>query len=187
MKLIDQQLNLTMADRKAEFMDICSLTNKTVKRELLRSFAEDCDSAAVHLQAAALPRQKYQVILPIIDIKDNEVYAPNYKNGEKVALVRYPHGGTFEIPIVTVNNKNAEGKRVIGTAAKDAVGINAKVASRLSGADFDGDTVMVIPLGPKSNVKSTPPLKGLEGFDPTAEYGPDSPGSAGKNYKRCCI
>jgi hypothetical protein len=119
-----------------------------------------------------------------MSVKDNEVFAPNYKNGEKVALVRYPHGGTFEIPIVTVNNKNAEGKRVIGTGAKDAIGINAKVASRLSGADFDGDTVMVIPIGAKSQVKSTPPLKGLEGFDPTAEYGPDSPGSAGKNYKR---
>lgn len=184
MKLINQQLNLTMADRKAEFDDIMGLTNKTVKRELLRSFAEDCDSAAVHLQAAALPRQKYQVILPLMSVKDNEVFAPNYKNGEKVALVRYPHGGTFEIPIVTVNNKNAEGKRVIGTGAKDAIGINAKVASRLSGADFDGDTVMVIPIGAKSQVKSTPPLKGLEGFDPTAEYGPDSPGSAGKNYKR---
>lgn len=184
MKLINQQLNLTMADRKAEFDDIMGLTNKTVKRELLRSFAEDCDSAAIHLQAAALPRQKYQVILPLMSVKDNEVFAPNYKNGEKVALVRYPHGGTFEIPIVTVNNKNEEGKRVIGTGAKDAVGINAKVASRLSGADFDGDTVMVIPIGAKSQVKSTPPLKGLEGFDPTAEYGPDSPGSAGKNYKR---
>lgn len=184
MKLINQQLDLTMADRKAEFDDIMALTNKTVKRELLRSFAEDCDSAAVHLQAAALPRQKYQVILPLLDIKDNEVYAPNYKNGEKVALVRYPHGGTFEIPIVTVNNKNAEGRRVIGNAAKDAIGINAKVASRLSGADFDGDTAMVIPLGPKSNVKSTSPLRGLEGFDPTAEYGPDSPGSAGKKYAR---
>ena len=184
MKLINQQLDLTMADRKAEYMDICSLTNKTVKRELLRSFAEDCDSAAVHLQAAALPRQKYQVILPLIDIKDNEVYAPNYKNGEKVALIRYPHGGTFEIPIVTVNNKNAEGKRVIGANAKDAVGINSKVAARLSGADFDGDTVMVIPISAKSQIKSTPPLKGLEGFDPTAEYGPDSPGSAGRNYKR---
>lgn len=184
MKLINQQLNLTMADRKAEFDDIMALTNKTVKRELLRSFAEDCDSAAVHLQAAALPRQKYQVILPLLDIKDNEVYAPNYKNGEKVALVRYPHGGTFEIPIVTVNNKNAEGRRVIGNAAKDAIGINSKVASRLSGADFDGDTAMVIPLGPKSNVKSTSPLRGLEGFDPTAEYGPDSPGSAGKKYAR---
>ena len=184
MKLINQQLNLTMADRQAEFMDICSLTNKTVKRELLRSFAEDCDSAAVHLQAAALPRQKYQVLLPLIDIKDNEVYAPNYKNGEKVALIRYPHGGTFEIPICTVNNKNAEGKRVIGNAAKDAIGINAKVASRLSGADFDGDTAMVIPIGPKSQIKSTRPLEGLVGFDPTAEYGPDSPGSAGKKYKR---
>lgn len=184
MKLINQQLNLTMADRKAEFDDIMGLTNKTVKRELLRSFAEDCDSAAVHLQAAALPRQKYQVILPLMSVKDNEVFAPNYKNGEKVALIRYPHGGTFEIPIVTVNNKNAEGKRVIGTGAKDAIGINAKVASRLSGADFDGDTVMVIPIGAKSQVKSTPPLKGLEGFDPTAEYGPDSPGSAGKKYKR---
>lgn len=184
MKLINQQLDLTMADRKAEFDDIMSLTNKTVKRELLRSFAEDCDSAAVHLQAASLPRQKYQVILPLMSMKDNEVYAPNYKNGEKVALVRYPHGGTFEIPIVTVNNKNQEGRNVIGTSAKDAVGINAKVASRLSGADFDGDTVMVIPISAKSQIKSTPPLKGLEGFDPTAEYGPDSPGSAGKNYKR---
>ena len=151
-----------MSDRKAAFDDIMSLTNKTVKRELLRSFAEDCDSAAVHLQAAALPRQKYQVLLPLLDIKDNEVYAPNYKNGEKVALIRYPHGGTFEIPICTVNNKNAEGKRVIGTSAKDAIGINAKVAARLSGADFDGDTAMVIPIGPKSQIKSTHPLKGLE-------------------------
>lgn len=184
MKLINQQLNLTMADRKSEFDEIMGLTNKTVKRELLRSFAEDCDSAAVHLQAAALPRQRYQVILPLMSVKDNEVYAPNYKNGEKVALVRYPHGGTFEIPIVTVNNKNDEGNRVIGKNALDAIGINSKVASRLSGADFDGDTVMVIPIGPKSNIKSTHPLKGLEGFDPTAEYGPDSPGSAGKKYKR---
>lgn len=183
-KLINQQLDLTMADRKAEYMDICSLTNKTVKRELLRSFAEDCDSAAVHLQAAALPRQKYQVILPLIDIKDNEVYAPNYKNGEKVALIRYPHGGTFEIPMLTVNNKNAEGNRVIGANAKDAVGINSKVAARLSGADFDGDTVMVIPIGPKSQIKSTNPLKGLENFDIDGEYGPDSPGSVGRNYKR---
>lgn len=184
MKLINQQLNLTMADRKAEFDDIMSLTNKTIKRELLRSFAEDCDSAAVHLQAAALPRQKYQVILPLMSSKDNEVYAPNYRNGEKVALIRYPHGGTFEIPICTVNNKNEEGARVIGKNARDAIGINAKVAARLSGADFDGDTVMVIPIGPRSQIKSTRPLRGLENFDIDGEYGPDSPGSAGRNYKR---
>lgn len=97
--LVDKQLNLAISDKMAEFDEICSLTNPTVKKSLLSSFADSCDYDAVHLQAAALPRQKYQVILPITSMKDNEVYAPNYKNGETVALVRYPHGGTFEIPI----------------------------------------------------------------------------------------
>ncbi|MCI9428103.1 MAG: helix-turn-helix domain-containing protein [Eubacterium sp.] len=174
MTLIKKQLGLAAADKTAEYDEICSLTNPTVKKALLKSFADDCDSAAVHLQAAALPRQKYQVILPLTTLKNNEIYAPNYKNGEQVALVRFPHGGTFEIPILTVNNKQAEGKRVIGNASKDAVGINSKVAERLSGADFDGDTVMVIPTGPKVKITSTPPLKGLEGFDPKASYGPES-------------
>lgn len=170
MTLIKKQLNLASADRQAEFDEICSLTNPTVKKTLLKSFADDCDAAAVHLKAAALPRQKYQVILPLTTIKDNEVYAPNYRNGEQVALIRYPHGGTFEIPILTVNNKQVEGKRVLGNTPKDAIGINSKVAERLSGADFDGDTVMVIPTGGKIKITSTPPLKGLEGFDPKAEY-----------------
>ncbi len=174
MTLIKKQLELAAVDKVAEYDEICSLTNPTVKKALLKSFADDCDSAAVHLQAAALPRQKYQVILPLTTLKNNEIYAPNYKNGEQVALVRFPHGGTFEIPILTVNNKQAEGKRVIGNTSKDAVGINSKVAERLSGADFDGDTVMVIPTGPKVKITSTPPLKGLEGFDPKASYGPDS-------------
>ncbi|MDE6019777.1 MAG: LuxR C-terminal-related transcriptional regulator [Ruminococcus sp.] len=174
MQLVNKQLNLAVSDKMAEFDEICSLTNPTVKKSLLKSFADDCDSAAVHLQAAALPRQKYQVILPITSMKDNEVYAPNYKNGENVALIRYPHGGTFEIPILTVNNKQAEARRVLGNTPKDAIGINSKIAERLSGADFDGDTVMVIPCNSsKSKVKitSTPPLKGLEGFDPKLEYG----------------
>lgn len=169
MSLIKKQLGLAAADKAAEFDEICSLTNPTVKKALLKSFSDDCDSAAVHLQAAALPRQKYQVILPITSMKDTEVYAPNYKNGEQVALIRYPHGGTFEIPILTVNNKQADAKRILGNA-KDAVGINSKVAERLSGADFDGDTVMVIPTGGKVKITSTPPLKGLEGFDPKMEY-----------------
>lgn len=167
---INKQLDLATKDKFAEFDEICSLTNPTVKKALLKSFADDCDSAAVHLQAAALPRQKYQVILPVTDMKDDEVYAPNYKNGEKVALIRYPHGGTFEIPILTVNNKQSTAKRMLDNAL-DAIGINSKVAERLSGADFDGDTVMVIPTGGKVKVTSTPPLKGLEGFDPKLEYG----------------
>lgn len=167
--LVKKQLDLAKTDKESEFDEICSLTNPTVKKVLLKSFADDCDSAAVHLQAAALPRQKYQVILPITSMKDTEVYAPNYKNGEQVALIRYPHGGTFEIPILTVNNKQSEAKKVLGNA-KDAVGINSKVAERLSGANFDGDTVMVIPTGGKTKITSTPPLKGLEGFDPKMEY-----------------
>ena len=172
--LINKQLGLATADKVAEYDEICSLTNPTVKKVLLKSFADDCDSAAVHLQAAALPRQKYQVILPLTTIKDTEVYAPNYKNGEQVALIRYPHGGTFEIPVLTVNNKQPEGKKVLGNTPKDAIGINSKVAERLSGADFDGDTVMVIPTGGKIKITSTHPLKGLEGFDPKEKYGPDS-------------
>lgn len=176
MTLIKKQLGLATADKQAEFDEICSLTNPTVKKALLKSFADDCDSAAVHLQAAALPRQKYQVILPITSMKDNEVYAPNYRNGEQVALIRFPHGGTFEIPVLTVNNKQADAKRILGNAM-DAVGINSKVAERLSGADFDGDTVMVIPTGGKVKITSTRALEGLEGFDPKLEYGGKPEGS----------
>lgn len=191
MQLIKKQLGLAAADKQAEFDEICSLTNPTVKKSLLKSFSDDCDAAAVHLQAAALPRQKYQVILPLTSIKDNEVYAPNYKDGETVALIRYPHGGTFEIPILTVNNKQPEGKRVLGNTPADAIGINSKVAGRLSGADFDGDTVMVIPCNSsKSKVKitSTPALDGLKDFDPKMTYGTVKKGddyynSSGKKIK----
>ena len=174
MSLIQRQLNTSIADRQVEFDEIMSLTNPTVKKQLLEDFANECDAASVHLKAAALPRQRYQVIFPISTMNDNEVYAPNYADGEKVALIRYPHGGTFEIPILTVNNKQPDGKKVLGTNPIDAVGINSKVAERLSGADFDGDTVMVIPCNsPSSKIKitSTRPLKGLEGFDPKMAYG----------------
>lgn len=173
--LIKKQLGLATADKQSELDEICSLTNPTVKKALLKSFSDDCDSAAIHLKAAALPRQKYQVILPITSMKDNEVYAPNYENGEQVALIRYPHGGTFEIPILTVNNKQAEARRILGNTPSDAIGINSNVAGRLSGADFDGDTVMVIPVGGKVKITSTPALKGLEGFDSKMEY-PERPG-----------
>lgn len=170
-QLIQNQLGLAMADKKEEYDDICSVTNPTVKKQLLRSFADDCDAAAVHLKAAALPRQKYQVLLPCPTLKENEIYAPNYRDGEQVALIRYPHGGTFEIPMLTVNNKHADSKKMIGSTPADAVCINKKVADRLSGADFDGDTAMVIPCGGKIRITSTPALKGLEGFDPKLAYG----------------
>ena len=169
MKLIKQQLTLTYDDAVSDYEDICNLTNPTVKKKMLLDFADECDSAVVHLKAAALPRQSTQVILPLTGISDKEVYAPNYKNGEQVALVRYPHAGTFEIPVLTVNNKNKQGKDILGNV-NDAVGINPKTAERLSGADFDGDQVVVIPISNKVKIKSTPALKGLKDFDPKTEY-----------------
>lgn len=171
--LAKRQIDLAIADKQAEFDDLMSLTNPTVKKNMLQSFADDCDATAIHLKAAALPGQKYHVIIPINSLKETEIYAPNYENGTKLALIRYPHGGTFEIPILTVNNKHATAKQLLGTDVEDAVGINKKVAERLSGADFDGDTVMCIPTHDKAGrvkVTSTRALKRLEGFDPQAEY-----------------
>ena len=147
--LAKRQLNLDARMRRDEFEEIKSISNPVVKKNLLESFADNCDSAAVHLKAAALPRQATQLIIPFPHMKEDEIYAPNFRDGEKVCLVRFPHTGRFEIPELTVNNRFEEGKKVIGgadpTVKRDAVGIHPKVAQRLSGADFDGDTVLVIP------------------------------------------
>lgn len=178
--LASRQLKLAKDIADAEFDEIKSLTNPTIKRYLLDKFAQSCDSDAVHLKAAALPRQASKVILPLTTLKDNEVYAPTYQDGEYLALVRHPHGGIFEIPVLRVNNRNAQGKNIIG-AARDAIGINSKAAGILSGADFDGDTVVAIPLAsakiknlsPEA-IDSNPRLKRTLGtlrtFDPKDEY-----------------
>lgn len=168
-KLAEQQLKQAYDRKREELDEILALNNPAVKAKLLQSYSEGVDSAAVHLKAAALPRQASHAILPVKSLKDTEVYAPNYKDGERVALIRYPHGGTFEIPELTVNNKNREARAMIGPQAKDAIGINSKVAERLSGADFDGDSVLVIPNN-SGALKSTPALERLKGFDAKAEY-----------------
>lgn len=162
-QLARSQLDMTHANRKAEFDEIMQLTNPTIKRRLLESFAESTDSAAVHLKAASLPGQSTHVLMPVPQMKATEIYAPNFENGTRVALVRFPHGGKFEIPELVVNNNQRDAKKLLGTA-RDAVGINHKVAERLSGADFDGDTVLVIPNN-SGRVKSSPPLEGLKNFD----------------------
>lgn len=168
-KLIENQLNLTVADYKAQYDEIIRYDNPTVKKKLLNDFADTVEGTSMTLKASAFPGQSTKVILPINKIKETEAYCPTYENGTRLALIRYPHAGTFEIPIVTVNNKNVSGKRNLG-AIQDAIGINAKVAEQLSGADFDGDTVMVIPVTDKVNIKSTRALKALEGFDPKTAY-----------------
>lgn len=173
-----KQLALTIADKKDEYDEIMSLTNPTIKKHFLSKFADECDAAAVDLKAAALPGQQYHVIIPLNTLKDTEVYAPNYKNGTKLALVRYPHEGTFEIPILTVNNNHQPARKLLGTDVGDAICITKKVADRLSGADFDGDTVMCIPThdpAGKVKVTSTPELAGLKDFDTRMSY-PAVPG-----------
>lgn len=166
--LAKTQLNLALKQKQEEYEEIMALTNPVVKKQLLLAFADDCDSSAVHLKAAALPRQASKVILPIPDMKESEVYAPTFNNGEIVVLIRHPHGGTFEIPQLVVNNKSKAAKSIMENAP-DAIGINPKVAQKLSGADFDGDTVIVIPNN-KGFIKTSASLKGLENFDPIEMY-----------------
>ena len=175
-QLAKKQLDLAKADKEAEFADIMALNNPVIKKHYLDKFASSCDAAAADLKAAALPGQKYHVIISLNAMGDNKIYAPRYEDGTKLALVRYPHGGTFEIPVLTVDNKNPVARKLLGTDVQDAVCITKKVADRLSGADFDGDTVMCIPTNDrKGKVKiiSKDELKGLKGFDPKLEYGPD--------------
>lgn len=167
--LAKDQLKKAYLKRKLDLDAINEVTNPVVKRKLLEAFADKCDSAAVDLQAAAMPRQITHVILPVPSMKDTEVYAPNYRNGERVALIRYPHGGIFEIPELTVNNRHAGAKKALGKNPRDAIGISSKVAERLSGADFDGDFVMVIPNN-HGRVKTARPLRELKDFDPKKAY-----------------
>lgn len=168
--LIEKQLNLTYADYDSRHAEIMSLNNPTIKRKMLIDLADSCDGAAIHLKAAALPRQRTQVLIPITEMKDNEVYAPNFRDGEHVVLIRYPHGGTFEIPELVVNNKNRAAQSILPKDSKDAVGINSKVAERLSGADFDGDQVVVIPVNYNVRVQTRAPLKELKDFDAKSQY-----------------
>ena len=184
--LIKKQLNLTYDSAEAEYKEIQSLTNNTIKRKYLLDFADECDSAAQHLKAAALPRQSSKVILPMTCIKDDEIYAPTYKNGEQVALVRYPHGGTFEIPILTVNNKSRKARSILDPTVQDAVGITPKTAERLSGADFDGDTVVVIPTNSKVKIASNAKNKAYDaiiGYDPKTKYATDEKVVNGKTVR----
>lgn len=166
LSLINRQLSITKAEKKSELDEILRINNPAVKKYYLDKFASDCDSTAVHLRAAKLPNQGFHVILPCNTLKENEVYAPNYPNGTKLCLVRYPHGGIFEIPELIVNNNDPTGVKRIGKHSSDAIGINYKVAEQLSGADFDGDTVMAIPTG-KNGIKiiTAKPLEGLKNFE----------------------
>lgn len=166
--LAQKQLKEAYDIRKEEYDEICSLTNPAVKKKMLESFAEDCDSAASHLKGASMPRQRSQVILPAPWLKENEIVAFNYEDGEKVVGIRYPYAGLFETGEFVVNNRDARAKKILsredGSMAIDAVMIHPKMAAKMSGADFDGDTILVIPNNDK-RIKVRPALEGLRDFE----------------------
>lgn len=171
--LAKRQLDLTYASKREQLNDILKLENPTVKQKLLAEFADSCDSDAVHLKAYGFPNQAGKVILPVPSLPENQIYAPSYKTGDQVVLVRYPHASIAEIPSLTVNNNNRAAKRALGQAI-DAVGISPKVAQQLSGADFDGDTVYVIP-NPRGDIKFRKQFEDLKNFDTKESY-PGYPG-----------
>lgn len=167
-KLAKQQLDLARKERDAEFEEIRGLTNPTLRRHMLEQFADKCDTASVSLKAAAMPGQATHVILPLTNLRDNEIYAPGYNNGDRVILIRYPHAGLFEIPELVVNNNNPQGKKLLGVTS-DAVGISPKTAAQLSGADFDGDTVVVIPNN-HGAINTSRAIDELIAFEPKESY-----------------
>ena len=82
--------------------------------------------------------------------------------------------GDIEAPDRETERRAQEKQKEItfqnGVDVRDAIGISSKVAERLSGADFDGDTVMAIPMSDKVRINSTDPLPGLKSFDPKTSY-----------------
>ena len=180
-KVAEKQLKMAADIQQEYFDEIKGLTNPVVRQMKLQEFAEKCDTAAVDLKAAGFPRQANHYILSVPSLKENEIYAPNYNDGERVVLIRYPHAGRFEIPELVVNNRNAEGKKTIGNNAPDAVGIHPKTAQRLSGADFDGDSVLVIPNN-DGRIKTKDILSGLKDFDHLTKYSKEC--SPNKDFRK---
>lgn len=175
--LIKSQLGVTKNQAQEQIDKINTITSPVLRRKQLEKLADQIDSDAVDLRAAAMPRQRTQVIIPVPKMNKNEIYAPRFQTGERVVLIRYPHGGKFEIPEVTVNNNNRTAKKLLGNAV-DAIGIHPAVAQKLSGADFDGDTVVVIPNS-KGLIRGASTLgragyvidKQLGSFNPKEKYG----------------
>lgn len=194
LSLVKQQLKVDALKKEDEFETIMSIKQPVVKKQLLIDFADGCDKSAEELKGAPLPGQKTHVLLASKSLKDNEAYCANYDTGTTVALIRFPHAGPFEIPVLKINNKNKEVKDMIGKTPLDAIAVNKKVADKLSGADFDGDNVIVIPMSKRNkdgsfdkrvNIKAQETLKDLVGFD-VEEYGTNNPrfsGMVGKDGK----
>lgn len=172
--LIKNRLDATYKDLQTELDEIMSLDNEVVKDYLLEKFSDNLVRKASTLKAKGFNRSKSHVILPFPDMPPDQIFAPNYDNGDRVVLIRHPHGGKFEIPEVIVNNHHEGALRALGMSS-DAIGLHPSVAEKLSGADFDGDTAIVIKNNSQA-IKVSRSLKELKNFDPHDYKTPPPPG-----------
>lgn len=183
--LVKEQLTKTVSEAKEYIDTLNKIPNPQVRNKLLEDYADSLDSQAIHLNAAGVSEQRTQVILPCTSLRGTEynadgsvkrlgeIYAPGYGDGQKVAVIRYPHANTCEIPVLIVNNNNKEGRETIGFG-KDAIGLPKSALDQLSGADTDGDTGTIIPVSLLNNkglnVDSKQYFKELVGFDAEATW-----------------
>lgn len=170
---VKERLADTFKRDKTDYNDIMSVTNPVIKKKLLADLVGDpadttkrgsIDTKQFHMRAVGEAGTRYKTLISNPWLKINEVYAPDYENGDHLVLVRYPHGGTFELPDLVVNNKASKSKKLLGNAI-DGIGIHPETAKKLSGADFDGDTVIAIPNN-HGKIKYRKSLPGLKEFDP---------------------
>lgn len=162
--VIKRQLDSSLNANYRSYLKIMEIENEDIRAKMLDDLAGKIDQNAVALKGAAFNRQAAHVIIPNPDLKPGEIYAPNYRDGESCVLIRFPHGGLFEIPAVKVNNKSKSSKELIGNSI-DAICMNPVDAKTLSGADFDGDTVQVIPNNDGAMIRMEA-QKDLQDFDP---------------------
>lgn len=173
--LVKGQMDLTYQENVYEFDHIKEIQNSAIKKKLLYDFAESCDASACNLKAKALPGQRTQVLLPSESVGMDEIYAPNFEEGRRVCLIRYPHSGPFEILDLKVNNHNPTCEKIYGKNPVDCVVVNPKNLPILSGADCDGDTATIIYNNNKM-IRSTktipihPALLSVKDFDNKREY-----------------
>lgn len=173
LSFVKERLADTLKRNQEDFAEISKVTNPVVKKKLLDDLVGDptdstkrgaIDTMMFHMRAVGEPGTRYKTLIANPWLKVNEVYAPDYNNGDHLVLVRYPHGGTFELPDLVVNNQSGKSRKLLGNAI-DGIGIHPETAKKLSGADFDGDTVIALPNN-DGKIKYRKSLPGLKEFDP---------------------
>ena len=164
-----EQIELTKKVKNSQLDEIMQINNPILREKLLVDYADSCDIAANELKAMSFPGQRTKVLVSIPSLKEDECYLPDLPEGTNVVGIRFPHGHPSEIPTMRVVHNNKQAEEALGKNPVDAVGLNPKALERLSGADSDGDTALIIP-NDSGKIRPMPMLDELRGFDGKKEY-----------------